>query len=97
MEVVVFWISLSVIVAIFARKKGRSGIGFFLLSIFFSPLIGFIIALLLAENRGDFESRKLSDGANKKCPHCAELVKAQAKECRYCGKDIKDWPDGAEA
>lgn len=41
------WIVPSIIPAIIASSKGRSGLGIFLLSIFFTPIIGLIVALLM--------------------------------------------------
>jgi hypothetical protein len=38
----VLWLVLCYAVAAYAGKKGRSAVGFFLLSLFLSPLIGFL-------------------------------------------------------
>jgi phosphate/sulfate permease len=44
----IVYLFLALLVGLYARGKGRSGLGFFLLSVVFSPLIGFIIALIVA-------------------------------------------------
>ena len=46
MELFVFWIAFSIMSAVVASNKGRSGFGFFMLSLCLSPLIGFIGALI---------------------------------------------------
>ena len=46
MEIFFFWVAFSIMSAIVASNKGRSGFGFFMLSFCLSPLIGFIGALI---------------------------------------------------
>jgi hypothetical protein len=32
--------------------------------------------------------KRLNSGAGKKCPHCAETIKASAKVFRFCGREV---------
>lgn len=43
----VVWVLMGFGVATLADSRGRSGIGFFLLSFFFSPLLGLIVVLIM--------------------------------------------------
>lgn len=84
MELFLTWLILSILAGYYAGTKGRSSIGFFFLSIFLSPLIGFIAALVLP--KVDDEIAKQNN--LKKCPYCKELVKQEATVCKHCGKEF---------
>ena len=85
--IITTWIILSILCGIYASGKGKSGFGYFLLSVLLSPLIGFIAALISKEDTAKIEKKEMSLGVKRKCPFCAELVKSEAIVCKHCSKD----------
>lgn len=86
MEIVFFWLLFSIAVGVYAGNKGRSGFGFFVLSILVSPIIGFIFAIAV-DNLKDKRARPSPD-THVKCPDCRELVLKDAKRCKHCGVSL---------
>jgi ribosomal protein L32 len=85
--VFIYAVLLGLIPAYIAHNKGHN---------FFIWWIGgasmFIIALpwaiLLKPNLEVLEKDKIKSGEMKKCPNCAELVKRDARICRFCGHEF---------
>jgi len=88
--IVFSWIILSLMIGVWARNKGLSGIAAFIISLFFSPLIGIISTATSKPNEKKLAARSIKSGEMKKCPACAELVKAEAVKCRFCGEVLID-------
>ena len=88
----IFWLILAVLVGVYASSKGRSGVGFFFVAVLLSPIVGFIIALVVQPIHTNTDAKALRSGEYKKCPYCAELVKSEAVVCKHCGRDLPAAP-----
>lgn len=77
---------LGIIPAMIASKKGRDAGAWWI----YGTLL-FIIALphaLLLEPSQEFKDQRAEASGMRKCPFCAEMVKAEARICRYCNREL---------
>jgi hypothetical protein len=86
MEIAIVAALLGLIPAMIARNKGRQ----FALWWVYGCLL-FIVALphalLLKPELKQIEAQQAASGL-RKCPFCAEMIKPDARVCRYCGRDL---------
>jgi hypothetical protein len=88
MEVfLIIWVLFGIAASIVMGNKGRSSCGGFALGFLLGP-IGLIIALVMSADEHGIERAEIEAGKMRKCPYCAELVKAEAIKCRHCGSNI---------
>ena len=86
---IIIWLLCGIMAASIASNKGDSGCFGFILGILLGP-IGVIIALLSSPKQAKLDESALKSGKMKKCPACAELVKAEATKCRHCGEELHE-------
>jgi uncharacterized paraquat-inducible protein A len=87
MEVFLLAVLLGLIPAVIAKGKGRSfGLWWFYGAALF--IVALPHSLIMKANIQAIEDQQLSEGMQK-CRHCAEFIKADAKVCRYCGRDVQ--------
>ena len=87
MEIATFWFFGALIVGIIASAKGRSGFGYFLVSLFLTPiLIGILVLVLpsLIAQSVVASGEVVSNKTHVRCPDCRELVRFDATKCKHC-------------
>jgi hypothetical protein len=82
------WLVFTILVGVLAAKRGQSVFVAVILSVLFSPLMGFIYVLVMGTNEEELAEKAVFSGVMRKCPACAELVKAEASVCKHCGSNM---------
>lgn len=93
MELVAFWLIGAIVVGVIASNYGRTGFGWFMLSLILSPLICGILVLALGKTGQAAASRdesgeRVSPDTHVRCPDCRELVRKDARKCKHCGSAL---------
>jgi hypothetical protein len=45
-----------------------------------------VVTAPIASNKADEERSMLGSGEYRRCPECAEIIRSEAKKCRFCGE-----------
>jgi hypothetical protein len=77
---------LATIPAGIATRKGRT-FGFWWLLGLFAFLPALVVALLIQPTEAARDRDRAARGY-RPCPWCAELIRPQARVCRYCGREM---------
>ena len=93
MEIFFFWLLFAVAVGVLAANRGRSGIGWFALSVAISPLLG---AIFCVASKNLSAIAPANQQTHVKCPRCAELVLPEARVCKHCSGALTPQPGYTE-
>ena len=81
------WLLFGAGTAAIASNKGRSGCAWFCVGVLLGP-IGLIMSMAVPRDQAGMDAEKLASGY-RRCEKCAELIRAEAVKCRFCGSDVR--------
>src|SRR6478609_9446994 len=87
MEIIVFWLLFCAIAGAIASSKGRGFLPWFFYAMPI-PIVTIIWALALKKKPVLSDQRGGAVEDMKKCEHCAEPIRLDAKICRFCNRDV---------
>ena len=82
------WFLGAIAVGIWNHKRGYTFLMGFVVSLLFSPIVGAIVVMLYRDQSKNPSVVGTNPKSLKKCPHCAEDIKKDAKICKHCGRDL---------
>jgi len=88
MEFLIIWLFGALIVGIVASKRGRSGAGYFFLSLIVSPLLVLLLVLLLGSKNVEVDS--ITKAKETVCPKCKIPYSSNDKHCSQCGEALPE-------
>lgn len=88
MGITFVWLALAVAVGVLASNRGRSGVGWFVLSVLLSPLLGLLFCLVAKDLSRAPGTGQPGPATHRRCPQCAEFIQPAAKVCKHCGAAV---------
>lgn len=88
MEILIPALFLGLIPGFIARSKGRNFFTWWVYGVLLF-LVAFIHSIVI-KSTVEHSEREMIEAGMKKCPFCAEMIKPDAKVCRYCGRDLPE-------
>jgi zinc-ribbon domain len=73
-------VAFGIVSAVAAHGKGRNSLGWFLAGLVIGPFALFVTALPNVPCPGQFIA----------CTDCGEVIREDAKLCRYCGLELRE-------
>jgi hypothetical protein len=87
MEWLIAWVTLAGAAGMIGASKKRGFFGYFLIGLVL-PIIGIVAAIVAKPNKVAEEQADLETGERCRCPYCAELIRVEARVCRFCSREV---------